>query len=281
MGKTPILNSLLTLFSILFALAFVEIGFRFFSFYEDQRLQNEWQALGQKDFSIGADSNEDLKLKHIIRLSRNARIVYEIIPNLSVFFEGQRLKTNAQGFRGPGIDRQAAPNTIRIIGIGDSVMFDWAVDQDAYYLAILERLLGERYPGHTWESINAAVPGYNTVIEVETLKTKLLAMKPDIVIIDFVSNDLSLPNFVRKTGAYMSLDDSFLRRFIKSRRKRIKKLPDSRLEAAAESPSHDGFEDDPARIPDEYRDMVGIVAYRQAMQTLKHLSVEHGFRVLV
>lgn len=42
-----------------------------------------------------------------------------------------------------------------------------------------------------------------------------------------------------------------------------------------------GFEDTPARVPDRYRDMVGIEAYRSSMALLKELSVKYEFLVMV
>jgi hypothetical protein len=42
-----------------------------------------------------------------------------------------------------------------------------------------------------------------------------------------------------------------------------------------------GFEGNPERVPEEYRDMVGKNAYYKAMKKLKSLSIENGFEVMV
>jgi len=63
-----------------------------------------------------------------------------------------------------------AAGTFRVVGIGDSAMFGSGVSDGENHLAILERIVGRRFPGLKVETINTAVPGYNTIMEVETLK---------------------------------------------------------------------------------------------------------------
>jgi hypothetical protein len=41
------------------------------------------------------------------------------------------------------------------------------------------------------------------------------------------------------------------------------------------------FENDPQKVPKQYRNMVGMKAYYEAMQELKSLSIEHKFDVVV
>ena len=59
------------------------------------------------------------------------------------------------------------------------------------------------------EIINTAVPGYNTVMEIETMKENGLRYKPDIVIVGYIVNDFDLPNFIRETENYFSFQRSF------------------------------------------------------------------------
>ncbi len=41
------------------------------------------------------------------------------------------------------------------------------------------------------------------------------------------------------------------------------------------------YENDPAKVPEEYRHMVGLSGFRQAMTELRELSREHGFEIIV
>jgi len=223
----------------------------------------------------------EIQLRHILRLSGRPRIIYELVPDLSVTFLGKPLRTNREGFRSPPYPKQKDDGTMRIVGLGDSFMFGWGVSYQECYLSALESTLNTRYPDSRWEVINTAVPGYNTVMEVETLKTKGLDFEPDIVIMHYVGNDIDLPNFIRKRENLWTLKDSWLRRFISQR---LRGTPDRIRDPLIQAPRHDEedrFENEPRRVPGEYRDMVGKAAYIRAMGELREMSREHGFLLLV
>ena len=120
-----------------------------------------------------------------------------------------------------------------------------------------------------------AVPGYNTVMEVETLKEKGLQYKPDIVIIHYFWNDFSLPNFIREQEDYFALNQSFMIKYFSKNLKTIKAI------SAPRHSSGINFENDPQKVPKQYRNMVGIKAYYEAMQELQSLSIEYKFDVVV
>ena len=100
------------------------------------------------------------------------------MPNLSVVIPYKLLKkntpvtTNPDGFRGKSIPLHKSSQSIRIVGIGDSCMFGWGVKDEEVYLSILSEPPNSNHPEYSWEIINMAVIGYNTVMEVETLKEK-------------------------------------------------------------------------------------------------------------
>ncbi len=224
-------------------------------------------------------SGEDVPLGRMIRFHHNPRIIYELLPNLSVMFKDQPVSTDAKGLRTLPAISNHHKRPVRILGLGDSVMFGWGVKDDETYLAGLSGILNSVHPERSWEIINTAVPGYNTVMEVETLKEKGLAFKPDLVIIEYVGNDLDLPNFIREQENYLSLKKSFLKQLL------FRLTQSSRV---AEGLKHTPLqfasghsEQDLQRIPKQYRDMVGEDAYRQAMRELRDLSEQHRFQVLV
>lgn len=257
--------------STLLALLAIETGLRLIAGFEDRGLLDDRFAAG-----IEPPVDGPADLGHMIRLARHRRIVYELKPGLDVSYAGARVTTNSQGFRSPHSPEGFAAADLRIVGLGDSFMFGLGVADDEPYLAVLERLIRESRPGLDARILNTAVPGYNTVMEVETLKEKALAYRPQLVILEFVGNDFDLPNFVRRKRDVLSLRRSFLVDFVKGRLSRLggltleQKLAEHGLERA---PARD-------RIPPELRDMVGRQAYENALRELRELGREHGFEVL-
>lgn len=264
-------NYILTIVSLGVALLLLETGFRVMAYYTDvetlESLQFRPPAILQ---------GTPVSFGQIIRLSKNPRIIYELIPQLSVYFTNRPLKVNAFGFRGEHVQIEKPPRTVRIVGLGDSLMFGWGIRDNEAYMALLGKKLNENYPSISWEIVNTAVPGYNTVMEVETLKQKGLAYRPDIVIIDYVINDTDLPNFIVERENYFSLRQSFIMKFINSR-----KLRSVRVVVAPLHAQETRFENDPRRVPAPYREMVGTSAVRNALHELSSLSKQHNFEVIV
>ena len=220
------------------------------------------------------------RLGSIVRLSADPRIIYELMPGLDVTFLGAPLRTNADGFRGPLVAATRTRPAVRIVGLGDSVMFGWGVSQDDTYLARLVPLLEAASPGVAWEVVNTAVPGYNTVMEVATLEAKGLRFDPDLVVLNFVGNDLGLPNFVEERPDVLTLRRSFLVDFVRARLGGAPE-PGPRLVGVPPEARRFGGEADVARVPPRYRGLVGLPAFRSAMQRLRDLGREHGFEVVM
>jgi hypothetical protein len=130
--------------------------------------------------------------------------------------------------------------------------------------------------------VNMSVPGYNTVMEVEALKEKGLRFQPDLVILGYCGNDLSLPSFIREERDYWSPRESFLLQFVRERLALGARGRDaSGLTKGEGAEDLRGFEDDPRRVPPRYADMVGQDAFVSALEELKTMGREHGFEVLV
>lgn len=239
-------------------------------------------------------------LGDILRPSAYPRIIYELRPSIDLIFEGAALKINRQGWR---CDHDLEPghsgHTLRVICLGDSHMFGWGIPMGQEMPRVLERQLNAGYPRKKWQVINTAVPGYNTAMEVETLEKKCLAYKPDIVIIEFIGNDLDLPNFIWVSENWLDPGRLFFLDFIEYRvriamlccklRQRSVNIiiPDSRKAHGnyfqlRPSPkrSEGEFENDPEKIPGQYRDMVGWDGYCRAMKRLKELQSRYGFEVV-
>lgn len=252
------------------ALCAAEIGLRYY-LQQTQSLQSISRL--KKGGHKGIDIKSGHPLAAITQPSDDPAILYELAPDLNMDFGHTWLRTNHEGLRA---DRSYAaartPHSIRIIGIGDSGMFGWGVEQNENYCAVLESNLNARADGVTYEVLNLAVPGYNTQLEVACLRGKGLPYKPDIVIVGWCDNDFSLPFFVPQEGQWTRKDVSFLYYLLFDR---------SRYAEIALSEVRDQRSYDQAKIPERFRQGVDEAGVQRAFTELKGLAATNHFQVLV
>lgn len=279
----PYVNLLLVAVSVLLALLALEVGFRLRANLGDRRLL----AGGALARGVEIPAQGPVELGHMIRLSPNPAMVYELKPDLEVSYQGAVVITDGRGLRVSDEARPTAPGATCIVGIGDSFMFGLGVPGSATYLAVLEDRLGERRPGRAVRVVNTAAPGYNTVMEVAALEEKGLSCAPAVVIVEFVGNDLSLPNFVREPRRPWSLRRSFLDDFVRERlglrrdHSLFRSLLDNGLRGIPQDAGDElGNAVDPALVRPAYRWLVGWDAYERATRRLLQLSESHGFQVV-
>ena len=113
---------------------------------------------------------------------------------------------NSLGLRNREVGPKKA-GTSRILFLGDSLIWSGETSSGELYTEVLEQRLNARLangPGAV-EVINAGIPGYTTYQEFEFLKIYGLDMKPDLVMLGFVFNDvyykyLHKPNSQRFLG---------------------------------------------------------------------------------
>ncbi len=195
-----------------------------FSFFAGEVVMRMFLLARQKGNSLkdlqqlDRQPKENIRSTHplglIIQPSRWPLVVYELRPNLDTDFGGRPLRTNNSGFRdSKDYPLERIPDTVRIVGLGDSGMFGWNVDQDGNYLDVTEDILN-RSGGLAVEIINMAVPGYNTQLEAETLQHKGLAYRPDVVIVGWCENDGHLPFFMLEKEDFTRRDTSFLHMYL-------------------------------------------------------------------
>jgi lysophospholipase L1-like esterase len=270
----------LALLSLVVGLGALEGGSRLWAWRENRRGFDRAMALARPP-APGAT----VTLGGLIRPSPDSRIVYELWPGMDVFFDGSdhgrrtRVRTGRAGFRDRDYPVEKSRSIRRIVGIGDSLMFGWGVEQGQDYLSVLEEKLNAGSGAGVWEVLNTAVPGYNTAMEVETLETKGLAYRPDLVVLGFCANDASLPNFILPEKDVLSLRESFLVGFVRGR---LGPPPAGDALVLAPRRGDDrAFEDDPSRVPPRYREIAGWGAFARALRRLVELGRTHGFRTLV
>lgn len=261
------------LFSLALAALVGEIGIRGILIKQQQSGSLE-KLRDERAMERLLQSDNPHPMAAIIDVSDNLDLVFELRPHLDMKFGHRILRTNKHGMRSDVDHSLEKPaDTVRVIGLGDSGMFGWGVDQGEEYMAVLERLLNERGDGRRYEVLNLAVPGYNTHLEVESLAHKGLRFSPDIVILGWCENDYQLPFFMLEAEDFTRRDISFLHVYLFQR----KKMAD--LVAGRRVTSMRGFNEE--GVDGNLRSGAGPEGVRQALLRLKELSAQHSFRVLV
>src|SRR5712671_6695438 len=274
----------LALASTIVALLVAEGIVRLAHYLREDRRPLEAQLRGAR--TQAPSSMQSLRLGEIVQPSRYAGIVYELKPNVRGRFMGQPLLINSQGLRDYEHTRHKEPGTFRIVGVGDSSLFGWGVPIEDSGLKVLERRLNEKSRAHTFEVINFAVPGYNTAMEAETFVQRCLEYAPDLVLLNFNTNDYDVPNFMRLPRDLATLRTSYLFDWAYSvyegvmavEREQLGVFDFSHRTIAERQAAH--LDEDPA-LPDEYRYMVGAKGVVRALERLAAAARERHISVVV
>jgi lysophospholipase L1-like esterase len=116
------------------------------------------------------------------------------VPHARGVYAGAPVELNRLGMRDREFTEPKPPNTLRIVVLGDSMTFGQGAPQDRVWPRVLETELARLLPanaGHV-EVLNLAVPGYNTIQELATLRETGLALHPDVILLGFFYNDVEL-----------------------------------------------------------------------------------------
>jgi lysophospholipase L1-like esterase len=261
----------LTLLSISFGLSFLaaEISLRRLLTLRQQG--NSLEALQHR-------TRQPIRSTHplgaIIQPSAWPSVIYELQPGLATNFGGRTLRTNMAGLREDrDYQMERMPRSVRMVGLGDSGMFGWNVDQGREYLAVLEHELNKRGDGIIYEVLNFAVPGYNTQLEAETLRHKALLYAPDIVIVGWCENDGQLPFFLLEKEDFTRTDVSFLHLLLSRR--------DDFRQIASGSTIKDLRSFQREKVSPDILSGTETEGLRRAFTDLKTMRDEHGFHLLV
>ena len=118
---------------------------------------------------------------YMVRMRPDASRTNHVFPGSRALWS---YHTNRVGFRGPATFKEKA---LRILILGDSYTFGWAVNDDEAYPGILEKYLTDS--GVQASVLNAGVPGFSTIQEEALLKEIAPKAKPHVVILSYVMND--------------------------------------------------------------------------------------------
>jgi len=227
-----------------------------------------------------------LNLGDIVQPSRYPGIVYELRPNVRGRFMGQSIVINSQGLHDNEYSLRKEPGTFRIVGVGDSSLFGWGVPFEDSGLKVLERRLNETFGPRKFEVINFAVPGYNTAMEAETFVRRCLEYAPDLVILNFNTNDYDVPNFMRLPSDLATLRRSYLFDLAYSVYEGVLGVAErqpppfdfSNRTTPLQEAAH--LDEDPA-LPSEYRYMVGAKGVVRALEQLAGAARERAIPFVV
>lgn len=98
-------------------------------------------------------------------------------------------RANAHGWRDLERSFAAPPGRFRVVVLGDSNTFGTIVPAEAIYPRVLERTL--RAQGYDVEFVTLALGGWFTDQELEALRREGVRYEPDLVVLQFCTNDLS------------------------------------------------------------------------------------------
>ena len=106
-----------------------------------------------------------------------------------------RIALNDDGFRSPPLTKEKRPGALRIACVGDSWTFGMNVNQDATYPGRLETVLKQQRPGADLDVMNFGVLGYSSFQGLQLLKSRVLDLHPDVLLIGFGMNDSSVSGY--------------------------------------------------------------------------------------
>jgi lysophospholipase L1-like esterase len=121
-------------------------------------------------------------------LSRNPDFAYIHTPGYRDKLQDVQVRINSQGFRGPEFPIEKPEGVIRIMILGDSIVFGWGAPEESLFPVRLQKLLnGDE--DHV-EVISAGVGSWNTRTEYEYLRLQGVKYQPDIIVLVICGNDI-------------------------------------------------------------------------------------------
>jgi len=126
--------------------------------------------------------------KYFASMQPNEAYAYLHTPGFRGRFQGVDVAINSGGFRGPEVQAANPRKNIRVLVLGDSVVFGWGAPQDAIFPMRLQRMLERVIP--EVEVIPAGVGSWNTRTEYEYLRSMGVRFGPKVIVLLITANDL-------------------------------------------------------------------------------------------
>lgn len=152
---------------------------------------------------IGAPLAEHLP---ILTIQANEFRGWEMVPGEEHKTYHHLVHVNALGLRGPELGPKE-PGEIRVLTLGDSLIYGQGAGDDETVPHVMEELLNEDAPeGHTYRVVNGGLRAYATNQELGLLRELGPTIRPDVVVLFWYWNDIVEPNIqsnyerFRRTG---------------------------------------------------------------------------------
>jgi hypothetical protein len=152
-----------------------------------------------------------------------ADVLSEAVRNTPDLIEKQEARTlyGEHGYAGKTPCAKCPDKLVRIVALGGASTLGYPMKSADYaYPAQLQRLLDQRRPGQWYEVLNAGQVDYSLVQLVEVLRTEILQLKPDVVLVCSGSENTQLKS---STGSKRVLTDreDYQRQFFLTRLSQI------------------------------------------------------------
>ena len=115
------------------------------------------------------------------------RFSYIHAPNSEGSLNGEALRFNSIGLRGPEMAREKPAGSPRLMVLGDSVVLGWGVSEEAMFASQLQQMFASR--GMPADVMVAGVGSWNTRTEFEWLRHIGVDYVPDVLLLLIVPND--------------------------------------------------------------------------------------------
>lgn len=125
---------------------------------------------------------------YTLRPSGYPSLRYELSPGAAIKARGKEIRINSQGFRGP--EPSSDPAQQRVIVLGDSITFGNNLALEETFPFQLQQQLSSH--GRKLEVLNFGVHGYDTLQEVSSLELRGLKYHPELVVVAYCLNDVSV-----------------------------------------------------------------------------------------
>src|SRR5437899_2023802 len=121
-----------------------------------------------------------------LRYRTDPDLVFVLAPDQTAFTADKPVRINSRGLRGEEINGARNPGYLRLLWLGDSIVFGFGVADAEVVTHRVQARLEQR--GVNTEAINTAVPAYNTEQEVAFLARDGIRYHPDWVMLGFCWN---------------------------------------------------------------------------------------------
>ncbi len=138
--------------------------------------------------AVGAPLCERLP---ILMIRANSHRGWEMVPGQLHYTYQYPVHVNSLGLRGKELGEKR-PSEVRVLALGDSLVYGQGVADEETLPAQLERVLGEREPGErTWTVVNAGHRAFDTRQELALLQELGQQIQPDVVVLFWYWNDFA------------------------------------------------------------------------------------------